>query len=712
VYRVAPPTRLLLFGGFALALVFGTALGLSFMKSVGPRYAIAAKYAWTAGGVLTLLLAVAVRRRLAARASEYIQIDDAAITSVGPAGFRSLPWASVARLRVKRRGALEVSDANRLNRITVTRRFENFTALVHDVLRHLETAYADRPSGARSRPSTEPSTFASSVVPEVLQAIGGLAFTAASVFWSRSGFVIGLITMPVTMRRLGRVPYAITIGPSVKLATLAGTREIPLARVTSVDLTADHRGRAAVVIEDTSGEDIVIVISRLTERPLELYDRLRRLHEAQPPAPAVIPDLPPMRLVPLRAAVFIAACAVAGLGVAYMPIASGGVLRFAAERGSLPLARGALLLGSPVDLRANTQTTPLYLAARAGHLPIVTLLLGRGADPATRNRDMEFTPLHVAGEYGHVEIVRVLLDAGVPPDVRNKWEQTPLWQAAWHPGPANVEVATLLADRGASLDAADRDGFTPLHQTVRHGNIPLLIYLLERGARLDVRTKKGSTPASDAVFHGCAECIRLLGQAGVEFNVRDEQGRMLLVRAVNLGDARMIVALMTAGARADVAGDDGYNALQLAVWNGDPRLIALLIQRGADVNAASETVGPPLYLAVQRGHGEVIRVLLDKGARPDIPFGGYTALQRAAWQGETGMVQAMLDSGANPDAGSASQPPPMVLAAERGRLDVVTLFVDRGADVNVSHEGWTPLGAAQLRGHAAIVQYLREHGAR
>ena len=511
-----------------------------------------------------------MRRQLSARAFEYIQIDDAAITSFGPAGFRSLPWESIARVRVKRGGALEVSDAGGLSSVAVTRRFEHFPELVADVLSHLETAYAHRPSGARSHPAADPSTFASSVVPEVLQALGSVAFTAASGWWSTIGFVFGLITMPVTLWRLGRVPYAVTVGPAVKLTTLAGTREIPLACVTAVTLEADGHGRAVVAIEDSSGERTAIVISRLTERPLELYDRLRRLFEAQ--APTVIPDVMPMRLAPLRAAVFIAACAVVVLAAASMPLVNGGLLRFAAERGSTRLARAALFLGSPVDRQGLTRTTPLYLAARAGHLPIVTLLLGRGADPGARCRDMEFTPLHVSAERGHLAIVRALLDAGVRPDVRNRWEQTPLWQVSWQNRSTDVAVAAILLDRGASIDAADKDGFTPVHHAVRHANLPLLAYLAERGARLDIPSKRGTTPASAAVLNGCAECIRVLGQAGADLEARDEAGRTLLFRAVDRGDRGGVDALMTAGAKPGLSADDGFSALQLAVWLGDPGL--------------------------------------------------------------------------------------------------------------------------------------------
>src|SRR5207247_1331014 len=54
----------------------------------------------------------------------------------------------------------------------------------------------------------------------------------------------------------------------------------------------------------------------------------------------------------------------------------------------------------------------------------------------------------------------------------------------------------------------------------------------------------------------------------------------------------------------------------------------------------------------------------------------------------------------------------LIHAAREGHLAVVTLLLDRGADAGAPWKEWTPLRAAQERGHAAVAEYLRAHGAR
>jgi len=54
------------------------------------------------------------------------------------------------------------------------------------------------------------------------------------------------------------------------------------------------------------------------------------------------------------------------------------------------------------------------------------------------------------------------------------------------------------------------------------------------------------------------------------------------------------------------------------------------------------------------------------------------------------------------------------LAAQEGRLDLLQLLLDQGAEVNtvpVPDDGWTPLIVATYRGHRAVVAWLLDHGA-
>jgi ankyrin repeat protein len=114
--------------------------------------------------------------------------------------------------------------------------------------------------------------------------------------------------------------------------------------------------------------------------------------------------------------------------------------------------------------------TPFLLAARAADPTLMRLLAQRGADPLlTTNENV--TPLMVAAGMGYVqgqsigapadrlEAVKIALELGGDVNATSKTLETAMHGAAT--GGVN-EVVELLAQKGAKLDAKDKDGTTPL----------------------------------------------------------------------------------------------------------------------------------------------------------------------------------------------------------------------------------------------------------
>ena len=93
-------------------------------------------------------------------------------------------------------------------------------------------------------------------------------------------------------------------------------------------------------------------------------------------------------------------------------------------------------------------------------------------------------------------IVKKLLKAGGDVDIRNKGDrpdsgETPLHCAAlW----GRYEIAQLLIDAGANVNAQDDQGSTPLHEAARTGRVKLSQLLLDSGAKADARDDDGKTP--------------------------------------------------------------------------------------------------------------------------------------------------------------------------------------------------------------------------
>ncbi|MFC4729707.1 ankyrin repeat domain-containing protein [Coralloluteibacterium thermophilus] len=125
-------------------------------------------------------------------------------------------------------------------------------------------------------------------------------------------------------------------------------------------------------------------------------------------------------------------------------------------------------------------------------------LLALGADPARGNGDGQ-TALHLAAMGRETWWLDALLAHGMSPDQPNTVTGAPpLIDALRARLPRNVE---RLLEAGARLDAADRNGTTPLHQAAAINDLPMTLRLLEAGADPRATDANGAT-FQDYLFDG------------------------------------------------------------------------------------------------------------------------------------------------------------------------------------------------------------------
>ncbi|KAF7302879.1 ANK-REP-REGION domain-containing protein [Mycena kentingensis (nom. inval.)] len=156
-------------------------------------------------------------------------------------------------------------------------------------------------------------------------------------------------------------------------------------------------------------------------------------------------------------------------------------------------------------------STPLYVAARAGNLQLVQLLLAHGAKPNIWDASIANIPLHIAAQQQNTEVVSLLLDSGADINTRDGYDAGVLLQVFRHAGTkpmeSTLDICRLLISRGAEVHQWNRMRVTPLHRACSAStglHRPLVELLLQSGgaASVDWEDDKGRTPVDLAREQG------------------------------------------------------------------------------------------------------------------------------------------------------------------------------------------------------------------
>src|SRR6266702_3313161 len=164
------------------------------------------------------------------------------------------------------------------------------------------------------------------------------------------------------------------------------------------------------------------------------------------------------------------------------------------EQDCVGIARLLLECGVDVNARKKNKTTPLHSAASGGMLKTAEVLLDHGAIADAENDEGE-TPLNLVSQGGYgsqdgIDIARLLLERGVDVNARKKNKTTPLHSAAFN---GCFEIAQVLLDHGANVDAEDDEGADPYTLSPRGGHrnsqnrVRIARLLLERGVEVNAR---------------------------------------------------------------------------------------------------------------------------------------------------------------------------------------------------------------------------------
>ena len=329
-------------------------------------------------------------------------------------------------------------------------------------------------------------------------------------------------------------------------------------------------------------------------------------------------------------------------------------LILAANRGSLKIAAHLIAQGADVNARADDQSTALHQAARSGAVDVAMLLLKHKADVDTSiEREASFVRVERDGSLAHHR----------PRPTAMKG--TPIHWAAYHNRP---EVAKVLIEAGANVNADDGYGNTAVHFAAQAGNLDLIRTLVASGAKWKKAPDKNRARPDATPLHYAKtiEVAKYFIGEGVSVHLDSDLGQPIHA-AAHFGHTDVIGFLIEQGVEVDEICDWVIGPLKsvhatplwIAAWDGRVDVIEYLVGKGGDRKYQVRHGGSLLHAAAMTGRADAIRYLVDKGLEVDLKcnfphghpmvaaFEDFTPLGVAVHYQRIDAVRALLEVGAN-----------------------------------------------------------------
>ena len=233
---------------------------------------------------------------------------------------------------------------------------------------------------------------------------------------------------------------------------------------------------------------------------------------------------------------------------------------------------------------------------------------------------------------------------------------------------------------------------------------------------------------------GDLDSIKRYLAEGADINELSEQTQLSpLAWAAMMGETEAVELLLQLGADVNVRQEDGGTPLHIAFFLGRAEIAELLMKAGADVNAknkrgeipATGLMAPWVFTRFltnmfdfeleqeefESGRNKIRAMLKDEQVSQ--PQKVAKDVWEAVFIGDLKFVQQAITEGVDVNAKNPVTGDPLLsTAALMGHTEVMTLLLQKGADINARKEdGNTALHAAAFLGRADAVELLLRHGA-
>ncbi|PQE04929.1 Ankyrin repeat-containing domain protein [Rutstroemia sp. NJR-2017a BBW] len=430
-------------------------------------------------------------------------------------------------------------------------------------------------------------------------------------------------------------------------------------------------------------------------------------------------------------------------------IRSPEALGLAAAGGFESVVKSLLAVVSDINTPDKTRYAPLHHATLGGYKHIVSLLLGKGADPNGHNQsrrhsnsdfdsDSEIdetdsslsdteptalsclhwaeTSLHLAALTGQYEIAEILLAQNADVSKENSSGYDPLKYAAMGGFPKLLTLLIKHIAHGEYNDDGDKgsdsDGNTALHLAAAYGHLKAAEILLQKSSDalklIHTINNSNLSPIHIAAREGYLSLLNLM------MSVEDRDKEVESIASADRDDQHSSSTPLTIVGHL-------MPDLRVPDLRRPTRRPTIEVSPERKSQASSAAASPlatgkdhhksALEWAAEYGHVHIVRVILSRNERRK-PEEQAFSLNLAAENGHTDIVTVLLDSLAKA-ATDAYQNTALHLAAKGGHSETLSELLRHSQGAKslfqidaIEKKGRTPLHLAAQAGHKEIIEIL------
>lgn len=411
-------------------------------------------------------------------------------------------------------------------------------------------------------------------------------------------------------------------------------------------------------------------------------------------------------------------------------------------------------LTATLDFNKKSIVTLLLPHLVSSHEEFAEVLLRKGAIAGTLDDD-NVSLLNIACAAGSLRIVRVLLE--LFPHLARQPSKDGISPLHWLFMFSDAEiplVAKSLVEQKASFlsngvtELADFNlvlSGLPLHWAVMTRSASAVRALIELGANVNETSfalldhlQYPEYAVDLAVCLHMPEMVQLLLESGASINDRPQNSvppalhyigdaidpfRIWLIHGESYKEAaqQTMKVLLDAGAGVNARSSDGLTTLQHAASraNYQTYVVEMILSLSPSVTTGDNPFRSPIHFAStalqhDRVNSETIKLLLNYSHQhldlEEFMAACRETLKICTQDGTLGAASEILAALGTDSKTVVEEEQLMHLAAEHDQPDILKLYLDIGADINLDQEG-TPAACAAARGKKAALKFLLSEGA-